>query len=180
MSTGCDRYEDRLVAYAAGTLAVDDRTRLETHLAGCQACRDALAVVTAVRTTAPVPPAGLEGRIQRAVRAASTAAAAPATVPAAIGVSGSAGSARPGWRRKAGRAWRPFVLPLAAAAAIAALWVTTERPWTDAEEGALEALAAEDYRPYGALPAGDGVVAGELVLSELSVEELEHLLEEME
>jgi hypothetical protein len=54
-------------------------------------------------------------------------------------------------------------------------------PGTDRAAAPESALAAVgDFDPYGAWPAGGPVVAGAAALSELSEEELERLLEEME
>jgi anti-sigma factor RsiW len=165
MSTGCGFYADALVDLAAGRLEAGRVEQIETHLEGCRDCRAALEVIREVQASPAPMPAGLEARIQGAVRGD---AATPTPV---IGLDPRAGR----WR-----GWRPWALPLAAAAA-AAIWLggselvsgPSEEPTAAAEE------VDADYDPYGAWPGSNGVVAGDLVLSELTVEELEALLEEM-
>ena len=73
----------------------------------------------------------------------------------------------------------------AAAAVLAVLWmgvrsVGDPAPAPGPEVEAAQAAVEAEYAPYGAWPASGEVVAGEVVLSELSVEELESLLEELE
>ena len=45
----CDEYEPMLTAYVDGELEAEDRLRLEEHLAGCEACRQALAELNALQ-----------------------------------------------------------------------------------------------------------------------------------
>ena len=45
----CDEYEPMLTAYVDGELEAEDRHRLEEHVAGCQACRQALAELNALQ-----------------------------------------------------------------------------------------------------------------------------------
>ena len=80
-----------------------------------------------------------------------------------------------GWR-----GWGPWALPLAAAAALI-LWLGGNglRSGPSEEPAATVDAVDADYDPYGAWPGSNGMVAGDLVLSELTVEELEALLEEM-
>jgi anti-sigma factor RsiW len=165
MNTGCEFYSDALVALARGELGGERGRRVEAHLADCPDCRGALEAIRAVQS-APAPvPDGLEARIQAAVRA-ELEEPEPGTAPA-LRV-----------ERPARRTWRPWALPAAAAAALVVwLGVSELAPPDDVPSG--EAAVAE-YEPYGTWPATDGEVAGDLVLSELSVEELEALLEEME
>lgn len=164
MSTECERYEDRLADVAAGR--VDAGPGLHDHLRACGRCREELELLRAVAGAGVEPPEGLEARIRTAVRAA---VARPDATPQVL----------PLRRRWAPR--RRWALPLAAAAAVAALWVgvLSDR---GADGDAVQpetTLAAEWDDPLGAWPAVGGEVAGEPVLSELSAEELEALLEEM-
>jgi anti-sigma factor RsiW len=164
MSDGCERYSDALIERAAGRPAPDRDGRLEAHLAECHECRERLRVTRLVATTGPVPPPGLENRIRDAVRAAGAhAQAAPAPGP----------NGRGGWSR----GWRWAVPPLAAAAVAAVIWLAGGE---DPAVPGADVAEPEVMAPYGAWPASDGVVAGEPVLSDLTVEELERLLEEME
>lgn len=164
MSTGCEFYADALVELARGGLEPERAERVEAHMATCDACRAALAVVRRVqRAPAPVP-AGLEARIQAAVRG---------PIPAAVG-GPKAPVERTGWGGR--RAW---ALPVAAAAGLA-LWLGAGALLAPGPRAAAgEDEMAVEYEPYGTWPGSSGVVAGEVVLSELSLEELEALLEEM-
>lgn len=171
MSTGCEFYADALVELAAGSLEEARVERVEAHLATCESCRRSLEVIRAVRRApAPVPEA-LEARLQGAVR--GVAVARPARAP------GAGSGIRPSWESP-WRGWRPWALPAAAAAALA-LWIGAGT-WLGVDSPAPggDPEVAVEYEPYGAWPGSNGEVAGELVLSELSVEELEALLEEMQ
>lgn len=185
MSTGCEFYSDALADKALGRLEPGRAEPVERHLETCQECRDALGVMRQVRST-PIPvPEGLEARLQAAVRGAmaDSGRAAAETRPGPVADTGRRGPGRGavvpvgmGFRRR-------WALPLAAAAVLAALWfgVGPDGPSsTEADPDAGSVVTVEEYEPYGSWPASGDVVAGELVLSELSVEELERLLEEME
>lgn len=180
MSTGCEFNDDRLVRYAADGVEPGERADVDRHLAACEACRAELAVISALRSAPPRPPLGLEARIRQAAweelaaSAESTAEPAHAATPHAGRRAGRGG----GRRRRLAERWTPWVLPLAAAAAVAALWLGVEGPWSGGT-GEAEVVLAESYEPYGAWPAADGMVAGDPVLSDLTVEDLERLLEEM-
>lgn len=165
MSTGCGFYADALVDLAAGRLEAGRVEQIEAHLEACRDCRLALEVIREVQESPAPMPAGLEARIQAAVRGDATAAAPVILVQP---------------RPRRWRGWRPWALPLAAAAALA-LWLGGSE-LLSGPSGESPATAEEvdaDYEPYGAWPGSNGVVAGDLVLSELTVEELEALLEEM-
>ena len=169
MNTGCEFYSDALVDLAAGTLEPERAERVEAHLATCSDCRSALAVIQAVRR-APTPvPEELEARLRAAVRDDASAPAPAVRLERRQ-------SPGPGWR------WRPWALPAAVVAAVA-VWLGGNRVLAPDAPAADEAEMAEvdtEYPPYGAWPASNGMVAGDVVLSELSVEELEALLEEMD
>ena len=166
MNTGCEFFSDALAALAADTLEPERVERVEAHLATCPDCRSALAVIRAVRR-APAPvPEGLEARLQAAARGD-----APTSTPVV----------RLEQRSSPWRSWRPWAVPAAVAAAVA-LWLAGSEilpPDVPTGEATGSAEVEAEY-PYGAWPASNGVVAGEVVLSELSVEELEALLEEMD
>ncbi len=180
MNDGCDFYSDALADLALGHLEADRRARLEAHLAGCPECRHRLQVTKDVgRSRVPVPD-GLEARLRAAVRDA-----AGEGVQAGMDIGPDGGGARGRGARGGGRgvSLRRWVPHLAAAAVLAALWigVTSDGGERGPAPGPEVDVAVEaEYAPYGTWPASGEVVAGELVLSELSVEELESLLEEME
>lgn len=165
MNTGCEFYSDALVDLAADRLEPERAERIEAHVAMCQDCQAALTVIRAVRE-APAPmPRGLEGRLR---------VAAQGDEPVVALETPERGRPRPG------RSWRPWALPVAVAAALA-VWLGGEilSPAGPPSDGEELAEVDSDY-PYGAWPGSSGVVAGEVVLSELSVEELEALLEEID
>lgn len=171
MSTGCEFYADALVARARGDLEPERVEGVEAHVASCDECRATLAVLRRVRGVPAPMPAGLEGRIQAAVRGVEPG---ESRAPEAGSPASRAGSGRARWG-----GWRSWALPIAAAAGVA-LWIGASAllaPGPAAGPGDDAALV--EYEPYGTWPGSSPVVAGELVLSELSVEELEALLEEM-
>lgn len=164
MSTGCAFYEEALADQLSGQLSSERARELEEHLRSCADCRETRAVLKAVRDAEIRPPEGLERRIREAVRSAADAA------PSGVG-RGRGRRPHRSW------SWRPVMVPLAAAAALVALLIGLPQGEPTVES---EPLAAEEVEPYGAWPAADGAVAGDVLLSELSDEELERLLEEME
>lgn len=168
MSTGCEFYEDALVDLAEGRLEAARVKRVESHLETCAECREALTVIRAVGA-APAPmPDGLEARIQAALQDTPATERAPDRPPARMGSTSR-------WS-----GWQSWALPVAAAAAVA-LWIGGSQLMAPGpESGTATDMTAAEYDPYGAWPASDGEVAGDLVLSELSLEELEALLEEMQ
>jgi anti-sigma factor RsiW len=169
MTTGCEFYADALVERATGVLEPGRAARLDEHLNDCPECAAGLRVVMALKASPLEVPAGLEDRIRSAVRAAARPAApAPSVERSSVD------------RRRVGR-WRPWALPLAAAATLVAVWVGIGAPGVGREDAVQPAVVVfEEYEPYGAWPADGPFVAGQPVLSELSVEELELLLREME
>ncbi|MGK7311399.1 MAG: anti-sigma factor family protein [Candidatus Longimicrobiales bacterium M2_2A_002] len=176
MSTGCECYGDALVDLVRGELEPGRAERVEAHLETCDACRAELAVVRAVRQSPAPVPDGLDARIRTAVaeRLAVGARAAGGSIESTPRpVAGP--RARSPWQR-----WRIWALPAAAAAALT-LWVGGALVLPS--DGAGPTATTEPtagYDPYGVWPTADGVVAGDVVLSELTVEELEALLEEMQ
>lgn len=179
MTMDCGFNEDALPDHVAGRLEPHRAREVAAHLAGCEDCRRSVELIRAVRASTVRVPEGLESRIQEAVRwAGGVEAGSSDHGTSSRVVDGPAGRRSFGW--SSSRSW---ALALAAAAVLAVLWLGVGReggltPWSD--PGADVAAEPADYEPYGSWPASDGVVAGELVLSDLSVEELEHLLEGME
>jgi anti-sigma factor RsiW len=165
MKTDCEFDHELLIEHAAGRLQASGVERVQRHLAECESCRADLVVLRAVQGARVEVPEGLERRIRNAVR---DRANAPADVWTAS--PGRGRSRIPRW------SWRTWAVPLAAAAALAGVLLVGGNGPTSTPELAT----TEDYAPYGAWPGSDGVLAGDAVLSELSVDELERLLEEME
>lgn len=65
--TNCDQVRDQLPDRLHGRLDDVAAARLEKHLAACEDCRSEAVLLERLRASVPVP-AGLESRIQRAVR----------------------------------------------------------------------------------------------------------------
>lgn len=172
MNTGCEFYADALVEREAGLLEAERAARVDAHLETCAECRDALRAVRALRDAPLEVPSGLEARVRSAARQAAGAVQSPADrATPAMGGRGQ----RPGPAR-----WRPWAFPLAAAAAAVGIWIGVGAPGTGPAPTAEPTLAVvNDYDLYGAWPADGVIVAGDPLLGELSVEELERLLQEM-
>ena len=166
MNESCEFLRDALPDHEAGRLEPERARRVEAHLEGCERCREEAAAIRLIAASRVRAPAGLADRVAAAVSGPAPSQA-PSTGPARPAPPASTG---PRW------GWRQWALPLAAAAALATVLVqpgVEEAP--DADVAVVEA-----YAPYGDWPAGDGVVAGHAVLSDLTAEQLERLLEEME
>lgn len=169
MSERCATIQDQLPDLAAGRLGKAARAGVEVHLRGCAACSEAFETLSLLAAAPVAAPAGLEERIQAAVR--SESAAARGADPLAD-ARPSPGRARLGQRRR----WMAPAWGLAAAAAVALLMGRTLLPSADSEP---DLLAMAD----GELPVlleDDAMVAGALVLDGLSDDDLALLLEELE
>jgi hypothetical protein len=165
MSERCATIQDQLPDLAAGRLGEAERAGVEVHLRGCAACSEAFETLCLLAAAPVEAPAGLEGRIQAAVRSGSAAAPLADARP-------STGRARPGQRRR----WMAPVWGLAAAAAVALLMGRTLLPSADSEPDLLAMADGE----IPVLLADDAMVAGALVLDGLSDDDLALLLEELE
>ncbi len=175
MSRECELYTDALLEHAAGRLPTSRATAVQEHLAGCAECRQDMAVLQRLRSAESPLPAGLDARVRRAALAEAGRLAAERTA-----LRGAASPARARGVRPA--RWIPWALPAAAAAALTLVWSGIIAPDSGGvgRDGAAELAAAESYEPFGAWPAADGMVAGEPVLTDLSEEQLQSLLEDME
>jgi anti-sigma factor RsiW len=172
MNRGCEFHADALIERAAGALDEARGEHLDAHLAECPECAASLETIAALQAAPLEIPAGLQPRI----RAAVAEAARPG-----IRTTEAAEAAAPGAPRRRARAhWRPWAVPLAAAAALVVLWIGVGLPDGNGTLADASLAVFEDYDPYGAWPAEGLIIAGEPLLSELSVAELERLLEEME
>lgn len=170
MSRGCEFFADALVDHAAARLSPARAVHVEAHLADCRECSEELAVLRRLLSAPAAIPAGLAARVRYAARAEARRARSGAAVdPAPV--------RRPGRGRPR---WVPWALPVAAAAALALIWAGLGEPGLRSGGGdGIDLAAAAEYEPFGAWPASDGLVAGDPVLTDLSVEELQNLLEDM-
>jgi anti-sigma factor RsiW len=146
--TACEDMRPLLPDHAAGRLAEGARGAVAAHLERCEACRQALAVETALgdalqRLPRHRAPATLRRRVESLLAAASPPAPAPPSEAAAARA--PAAAARPRARL---RAW---AAPLAAACASAAAVFLVMRPPAaprlapDAPAGALVSEAVNDH-----------------------------------
>ena len=182
MSTPCDFYVDAIGDLAAGGLEPERQRRLERHIATCPDCAGLLEAARAVRSATIPVPVGLESRIRVAVRTATggePADGGSSEVPDWIVGLRSPRGAADAERARRVRRWRPWAVPLAAAAALALVWVGVDELSRDGGTDGDAPVAETELAPYGAWPAADGRIAGDPLLSELSEEQLERLLEEM-
>lgn len=136
-----------------GVLGPEDRMRVEAHLAHCADCASALEFVSLVERTRPEPPATLIGNIERALDAELSRPAV-------------------GRRRRAA----PWTWSAAAALVLA---LGTGLVWQQLRVDPV-GIVAEGMEPVpDSWLTDDAVVAGALVLDDLSDEDLSALLEEV-
>jgi anti-sigma factor RsiW len=153
----CDAVRDLIPAYVRNELLPQEAVAAASHLAGCEGCADEAVVVRLVYAAQPAVPAGLEARVLLAVH-------------------------RPAARRMR----EPARLAMAATVAAALLGgtVVVQRAgllgsWTDTSPTRLT-LDASDASALSWAAAEDPLLHGSSGLQQLSVEELELLLAELE
>lgn len=167
-SVRCEEVKDLLPEWTADLLVHARREAVETHLPDCAECREEAELLRAVLASRPTAPEGLEARIQARVR--EDFSRAPATHE------GTVRALRP----RPGRLWAPaWAL---SAAALAALSLGIGVLWNgNLPEVTIEPVEVASQEP---LPEAwlwdDGVVAGAPVFDDLTDEELQALIEEME
>lgn len=151
-----------LPEWIRGEAGDDEGRRVEAHVAGCADCAAEAELLRALRASRPEPPAELAARIKGGLRAAEARpGASPGWIP---------------WE------WSALVPRLAAVAAVLVLAASVLLlPGEDGGDGAgdLGIELALDQVPEVWL-SEDGMVAGAPLLSDLTEEEMESLLEEME
>jgi hypothetical protein len=174
----CRRLRSRLVDLASGELPAADRTRIELHVAGCAACRDALAAlhrVPALLESSESPGLGEEFWLEQRRSIMQTVRDLP--TPARV---------RHWWRPEpSGRPRRPWVawapVLAAATAVLAVVALHPGQPWQSSDVGtavdhlddpallSLSDLAGDDVADPG---LGVDVVSKEQPMPELSDDEL--------
>jgi anti-sigma factor RsiW len=166
-SQQCDVVRDRLPEWKAGLLQRGESEAVEVHLAACGACRDELELLEALLLARPEPPTGLEARIQARVRQELLHESAHRNDPSVIPIS-------------RGRRWIPAWALSAAAVVLLALGARAilGPGGPDAEQDPL-LVAVQEPLPEAWLWM-DGMVAGAPVFDDLSDEELEALVRELE
>lgn len=165
-SPECEGVQEFLPEWISGLLEEGREEELRNHLTTCAGCRQEEALLRVILDVRPEPPAGLEERIQARVREELS----PGTR------SGNLRVLRP----RRGRQWAPAWALSAAALAIVSLGIGVL--WNgEAPEIITEPLevAAQEPLPEAWL-WDDGMVAGAPVYDDLTDEELEALIEEME
>lgn len=185
----CDTVRDALPALARDRLDSARAAGVRRHLAGCADCRAELELVSALATSQPHAPDGLAERVS-----AGLAARGATTSPAA----GPSSTTRP-WRRRA--PWLAVGLAAAAVIALVLAWprgaertpepvvataaadrATSPEPLALADPDEGHGPVAPDFGVGGAAdwPGANGVVGGSVTLDDLSYEQMEALLKELE
>lgn len=156
----CAWVADRLPDLEAGTLAAAEAGAAEAHLRSCAACRAERDVVLTVRGARPTAPLGLAAAVLAALDAPAARQSGVRRLPS----------------------WTYGARPLLAAAAVTVFLVGGVLWLGDGElsDDELLADASVEAPAVAALPGEDGLLAGAPVLADLSEEELELLLEELE
>lgn len=147
----CDTVRDRLPGLATGEVTADEAFTVERHLAACAECAGERDVLTLLRSGMPEVPAGLEARIARAVRVGTPVKARTRPVPSYAVAAGLACVVLTG-----SLLLRNGLSPLA------------DRP---------ESIGSEVSMGW---PTVDPILRAAPVLTDLTVEQLESLLAELE
>jgi anti-sigma factor RsiW len=150
----CDTIRDLIPALVRGELLPHETASAEHHLQTCAECREERALVTLMQNVLVPVPAGLEARVVMAVRSR------PHVAP---------------------RQWVPARLAMAATLAAALLGGTVVFNRMYLDQPAAESVAASDEADDLSWAAAElPMLHGGADLEELTVEELERLLAELE
>lgn len=165
---GCEEIQELLPEWMAGVLDNTQEEAVAQHLSGCAACQKEEALLRGILNSRPQAPKGLEARIQARVRQEFHGG----SIRLERGVS-AVRSRR--WRR-----WTPTWALSAAALAVVSLGIGVlwNGQSTDVSTDPLE-VAVQEPLPEAWL-WDDGVVAGGPVYDDLTDEELQALIEELE
>lgn len=151
----CDTMRDLLPAFVRGELLPHETACADYHLKACADCRAEQALVALMQDVLVPVPAGLEARVVMAVRANT---------------------------RVAPRRWVPARLAMAATLAAAVLGgsVVFDRLYMEQQPAATAAAASEHVEDLSWAAAELPMLHGGADLEDLTVEELERLLAELE
>lgn len=153
----CDTVRDLVPAFVRASLLPHEEAATEAHLEGCAECRHEVAIVRLIHATQPIVPAGLEARVLLAVR-----------------------------RPVAPRRWAPGRLAMAATVATALLGGTLALqragviPFPADNAASFGTVDASVVSALGWAAAEDPLLHGASAVPQLSVEELEILLAELD
>lgn len=162
----CDAIWDRLPEFARGALSAVDAAGVDAHLAACDECAAELELLRLLRRHPVTVPAGLRDRVLDAVTRPE---------PVVIRLPERA-------RRRFDWRFAMRAAAVAAAAAVAGIWFVATDGGVDptvALEDMDISLAAV-MEPFAGWPGSDVHLAGAVVLEQLTDEELEFLLTELE
>jgi hypothetical protein len=148
----CDWVRDRAAGRVAGRLDEQESLVLDSHVAGCADCAREFEAIRLVARHPVSLPAGLEARVLRAVHAPSRPRAAPVRLALAASIAFAL--------LAGGVVWKMGLAP------------TGGEPAPARDDGGAALLAWP--------AAGDPLLHGGTSLHELSVDELEVLLKELE
>lgn len=157
-TTACHGIEEQLPDWIGGRLPDEETARVAAHVGGCAQCAAEARVLRVLFGSRPQAPAGLASRISDALRARPE----PVTAPSVTGL------------RQFRRAWG---LPAAAVLVLAVGTAVLQRGQDPVGQGIRLGEIEEGVEVW---IADDGMVAGALVLAELSDEALAALLEELD
>lgn len=173
----CEEVLDRLPERMAGGLAPEKRRAMDAHLSGCEECGATYRFLAEAMETRPDPPAGSLNQVLEAVAREMDREFPGTAHPEAQVV------VLPRTRRAF---WRNWSLPLPAAAVLvlalgtASLWFGRSGNGAGGLTETGEPLEVAQGDGYSFFAGDDPLVAGAVVLEELSDEELRAILEDWE
>lgn len=174
----CDAVRDLLPHLGGAGVSPGDEALAQDHLGRCAECQEEAALVSMIQSTLEPLPPGLEARVLAAVRGVvppGVAAPEAAVLPVL----------EAGARRRAGRRFASMRFALAATVAVAVLGGALALgrvgfPFTAVEPGSEAEFDVSAISLLTRVPSDDAMLHAGTALEELTVEELELLLEELE
>ena len=170
-SRGCDEIRDALPEWALGALDPAERATVEEHLSSCRDCSREEEVLRALLASRPQPPVDLEARIRARIREEMKGGGE-------IGAPEGGAGVIPLFRR--GR-WAPSWVLSAAAVVVLSLGIGVVWNDEDIPEVGQDPIQVVADEPLPEAWLWDnGVVAGAPLYDDLTDEQLEALIKELE